>query len=195
MKVLVVDLDNTLFNTQARYNACLAEQGVASLDSLHGEARRKFWECYQSPRYMDFDIPNKDVLSTVKRAKEKGWVVVILTGRNGETQREKTLEQLQKFNVPYDYLIMRNPGDYRKEVEYKREILNGLKGLGDVILIDDNPEVRKLIPKSFPPDESPTIDEARDGQGELNVTFFTKYPPVITKGVSRVEDEEVFDLE
>ncbi len=33
MKVLVVDLDNTLFNTQARYNACLAEQGVASLDS------------------------------------------------------------------------------------------------------------------------------------------------------------------
>ena len=52
MKVLVVDLDNTLFNTQARYNACLAEQGVASLDSLHGEARRKFWECYQSPKYL-----------------------------------------------------------------------------------------------------------------------------------------------
>ena len=97
MKVLVVDLDNTLFDTKARYNACLAEQGVASLDSLHGEARRKFWECYQSPRYMDFDIPNRDVLSTVKRAKEKGWVVVLLTGRNGETQREKTLEQLQKL--------------------------------------------------------------------------------------------------
>jgi len=36
MKVLVVDLDNTLFDTKARYNACLAEQGVASLDSLHG---------------------------------------------------------------------------------------------------------------------------------------------------------------
>jgi len=194
MKVLVVDLDNTLFDTKARYNACLAEQGVASLDSLHGEARRKFWECYQSPRYMDFDIPNKDVLDTIKRAKEKGWVVVILTGRNGETQREKTLEQLQKFNVPHDYLIMRNPGDYRKEAEYKREILNGLKGLGDVILIDDNPEVRKLVSKSFPPDESPTIDEARD-QGELNVMFYTKYPPVITKGVSRVEDKEVFDLE
>jgi hydroxymethylpyrimidine pyrophosphatase-like HAD family hydrolase len=194
MKVLVVDLDNTLFNTQARYNACLAEQGVASLDSLLGETRRKFWECYQSPKYMDFDIPNKGVLDTVKRAKEKGWVVILLTGRNGETQREKTVEQLQKFNVPYDYLIMRNPGDYRKEVEYKREILNGLKGLGDVILIDDNPEVRKLVPKSFPPDESPTIDESRD-QGELNVMFYTKYPPVITKGVSKVEDEEVFDLE
>ncbi len=143
---------------------------------------------------MDFDIPNKGVLDTVKKAKEKGWVVILLTGRNGETQREKTLEQLQKFNVPYDYLIMRNPGDYRKEVEYKREILNSLKGLGDIMLIDDNPEVRKLISKSFPPDESPTIDEARD-QDELNVVFYTKYPPVITKGVSRVEDEEVFDLE
>ena len=76
MKVLVVDLDNTLFNTQARYNACLAEQGITSLESLHGEARRKFWECYQSPRYMDFDLPNRDVLSTVKKAKEKGWTVV-----------------------------------------------------------------------------------------------------------------------
>ncbi len=42
MKVLIVDLDNTLFDTRARYNACLAQQGVASLDSLQGEARRKF---------------------------------------------------------------------------------------------------------------------------------------------------------
>jgi len=25
--------------------------------------------------------------------------------------------------------------------------------------------------------------------------FYTKYPPVITKGVNKVEDEEVFDLE
>ena len=90
---------------------------------------------------------------------------------------------------------MRNPSDYRKEVEYKREILNSLKGLGDIIVIDDNPEVRKLVSKAFPPDESPTIDEARDEQSELNVMFYTKYPPVITKGVSRVEDEEVFDLE
>jgi len=194
MKVLVVDLDNTLFDARARYNACLAEQGVASLDSLQGEARRKFWECYQSPKYMDFDIPNKEVLDTVRRAKEKGWTIILLTGRNGETQRDKTLEQLQKFNVPYDYLIMRNPNDYRKEVEYKREILNGLKGIGDVILIDDNPEVRKLVPKSYPPEESPILDEAKE-QGELNAIFYTKYPPVIAKGVNRVETEEVFDLE
>jgi len=194
MKVLVVDLDGTLFNTQARYNACLAEQSVASLDSLHGEARRKFWECYQSPRYMDFDIPNKDVLNTVKKAKEKGWAVVLLTGRNGETQRDKTLEQLDRFGVPYDYLLMRNPGDLRKETEYKAEILRGLKGSCDIVLIDDNAEVRKLSPKAFPPDETPSLDEAKGG-GELNAVFYTKYPPVIMKGVNRVEDEEVYDLE
>ncbi|MCI4407575.1 MAG: hypothetical protein JHC26_00650 [Thermofilum sp.] len=194
MKILVVDLDNTLFDTRARYNACLAEQGVASLDSLHGEARRRFWECYQSPKYMDFDIPNQDVLNVVKKAKEKGWIVILLTGRNGETQREKTLEQLQKFGVPYDYLIMRNPNDYRKEVEYKREILSSLKGLGDVVVIDDNPEVRKLVSKAYPPDEIPIIDEVKE-QGELSVVFFTRYPPVVTRGVNTVEHEEVVDLE
>ena len=193
MKVLVVDLDNTLFNTQARFNACLAETGATSLNELKGEARRAFWECYQSPRYMDFDVPNPNVVDTVRRAKDKGWIVVLLTGRNGETQREKTLEQLAKYNVPYDYLIMRNPDDFRKETEYKKEILNSLKALGDVVLIDDNPEVRKLVLRAYSPEQEVPLDEARDHE-EFDIVMFTKYPPVVVKGVSHAE-QEVYDLE
>lgn len=189
MKILVVDLDNTLFDTRARYNACLAQLGVMSADQLKGELRREFWRCYQSPTLMELDKVNEDVANLVRDAKKKGWIVVLLTGRSGETQLEATKQQLRENNIPFDYLIMRGPGDYRKEVEYKGEILRSLSSLGDVVLVDDNPEVRQLVSKSYPPESLPILEEAKNNYG--SIVILASRQPIVERGEVYGQEPEV----
>ena len=42
--MLILDLDGTLFDTSARWNEC---------EKLANGNKRMFWECYQSPRFMN----------------------------------------------------------------------------------------------------------------------------------------------
>jgi len=42
--MLILDLDGTLFNTSARWNEC---------EKLANGNKRMFWECFQSPRFMN----------------------------------------------------------------------------------------------------------------------------------------------
>ena len=159
-KVAIFDLDGTLFDTQKRYNACLDEVHAKSLDELKGKPRVEFWECYQSEKYMDLDEPVRPVINMTKELKKRDYMIVVLSGRM-ERQREKTVEQLKKYDIPYDALILRKEGDFRKDYEYKWEVIKYYLSLGyKVVVFDDSEKVRELYPQgSYDPKNLPSPDE------------------------------------
>lgn len=156
-RFLVVDLDGTLFDTNVRFELCLKEVGAKSLSELAGAKRRQFWQCYQSSKYMGYDRLNEKVADLVRRAKERGWTIIILTGRSEETQKQVTMQQLESNGIPYDQLIMRRPGDFRKDSDFKGEVIKELAARGEVIVIDDSEDVRKILSgRSYAPDNIPS---------------------------------------
>lgn len=156
MKVAIVDLDGTLFDTTKRFEMCLKEAGGMKLEELKGQQRRRFWECYQSEKYMNLDEPKHSVINFVKALKAKGYYIHIVSGRT-EAQLRATLEQLTKHNIPYDNITVRRNGDFRKDHEFKGEIVNAyLKEGHEVIIVDDSESVRNLLPgKAYSPDNLP----------------------------------------
>lgn len=101
-----------------------------------------FWNCYQSPKYMHLDVPIVEMVEYARRAKERGYTVIIVSGRS-EAQRQATLEQLERAGVPFDVLILRAANDFRKDYEYKAEALRQLLAAGyEVVeLVDDSKAV------------------------------------------------------
>ena len=156
MKILILDLDGTVVDTTKRFEMCLREVNANSLNELKGKQRSAFWNCFQSPKFMNLDEPNYRVIEFVKALKNKGYLVHIVSGRT-ENQLEATLEQLNKYNVPYDKITVRRPNDFRKDFEFKGEVINAYVREGhEVIIVDDSPDVRALLPeKAYDPNNLP----------------------------------------
>jgi hypothetical protein len=87
------------------------------------------------------DRPNERLIQLARTFKNLGWRVVVLTGRV-ETMRDCTMGELRQFGIPFDEVIMRKNGDFRKAGEYKRDVVRGLGGFyARVIAYDDDPSV------------------------------------------------------
>lgn len=70
--------------------------------------------------------------------------ILIVTAR-GEQYRKTTKDWLYKYAVPYNKLFMRPLGDYRSDVDVKRDILAEIQETWNVVkAIDDNPSVISL---------------------------------------------------
>lgn len=132
---VVVDLDGVLFDVSKRLELCLEEAG--------GKRGKAFWDCFQSDKYMHLDSPRPDAVEYVKKKKEEGLCVVIVTGRDAAGQGEYTIQQLQQYGIPYDHIVFRPSGDRRKAAVFKGEVLDELAkaGVKVVELIDDDPAV------------------------------------------------------
>jgi hypothetical protein len=60
--------------------------------------------------------------------------------------RDCTTEELRRFGIPFDEVIMRKNGDFRKAGEYKRSVVRGLGGFySRVIAYDDDPSVIEAL--------------------------------------------------
>jgi beta-phosphoglucomutase-like phosphatase (HAD superfamily) len=140
--MLVLDLDGTLFDTSARWNEC---------EKLANGNKRMFWDCYQSPRFMNLDKPKREVIEFVKRLIEekKPEVVVIVSGRS-EKQREYTLKQLSEIGIEPNEVVLRGEKDFRKDHEFKRDAVRKLMEKYDqdkVIVVDDSDTVIEYLGK------------------------------------------------
>ena len=140
--MLVLDMDGTLFDTSARWNEC---------EKLAKGNKRMFWECFQSPRFMDFDKPKWEVIEFVKQLIEekKPEVIVVVSGRS-EKQREATLKQLSEIGIEPNEVVLRGEKDFRKDHEFKRDAVRRLKEKYDqnkVIMIDDSDTVLEYLGK------------------------------------------------
>ncbi|AME30103.1 polynucleotide kinase [Acidianus tailed spindle virus] len=141
--MLILDLDGTLFDTSARWNEC--EKISNKNKRLFWAPDRVFWECYQSPRFMNLDEPKWEVIRFVKRLIEekKPEVIAVVSGRS-EKQREATLKQLSEIGIEPNEVVLRGEKDFRKDYEFKKFAIKELMEKYDqdkVIVIDDSDAV------------------------------------------------------
>ena len=72
----------------------------------------------------DNDLLNEPVAAALKMAKQQGYQVILLSGREDKF-REPTVRFLDKHQIGYDLLLMRTSNDFRKDNIIKRELFEG----------------------------------------------------------------------
>ena len=90
----------------------------------------------------DNDLLNEPVAAALKMAKQQGYQVILLSGRENKF-REPTMRFLDKHQIGYDLLLMRTSNDFRKDNIIKRELFEGeIQGKYFVeFLLDDRNQV------------------------------------------------------
>jgi phosphoglycolate phosphatase-like HAD superfamily hydrolase len=151
MEVAIFDLDGVIADVSGRIEKALRELGKENLNELSREDRRRFWEIFLNPELLELDKPRMDIIDYMRKIKDKGLRIIIVTGRTIK-QKKETLKQLSSWEVPYDEIYFRMAGDLRKDSIYKREVVKLLlrRGYNIVEVWEDSDEVirelRKLIP-------------------------------------------------
>ena len=146
--MLILDLDGTLFDTSARWFEC-EKLSRGDRKTLFWRPDRVFWECYQSPRFMNLDEPKWEIIRFVKRLieEEKPEVIAVVSGRS-EKQRKETLKQLSDIGLEPNEVVLRDEKDFRKDCEFKKFVIKELMEKYDqdkVIVIDDSDSVLKYL--------------------------------------------------
>ncbi|WP_311334034.1 AAA family ATPase [Capnocytophaga sputigena] len=90
----------------------------------------------------DNDLLNEPVAAVLKMAKQRGYQVILLSGREDKF-REPTVRFLNKHQIGYDLLLMRTSNDFRKDNIIKRELFESeIQGKYFVeFLLDDRNQV------------------------------------------------------
>lgn len=138
-RAVIVDMDGTLVNVSS------IRHYVRDIPYDDGETHEK--------RRKDFDSFHKAsvlcpaIWPTVDKVQwywENRLDVLIVTARDRNYERY-TRDWLFKYAVPYTKLFMRDVGDYRPDVDVKRDILAEIEKTWRVVhAIDDNPNVIAL---------------------------------------------------
>jgi hydroxymethylpyrimidine pyrophosphatase-like HAD family hydrolase len=126
-KIVIVDIDGTVADLTHR------------LPFIKGPT--KDWKT--SNAMVKDDEPFKIVIEWVRQIYRSGHVVVFVSGRSTECAIE-TEEWLLKYGIPYDYLFMRNGGDYRDDTIVKQAILDRMPKDRIEFVIDDRPSVVEM---------------------------------------------------
>jgi len=109
IKTIIVDLDGTLALNKHRFHF---------IDKSSGN--KVDWDSYFEA--CDKDLPNIPVIVTIKALKSTGYQVHIFSAR-GDIARDKTLQWLEDYAVPYDKLTLRKMGSYTPDDELKKHCL------------------------------------------------------------------------
>ena len=170
--MLVLDLDGTLFDTSARWHEC-KKLSREDRKTLFWVPDRMFWECYQSPRFMNLDEPKWKVIRFVKRLIEEKEpeVIAVVSGRS-EKQRKETLKQMSNIGIETNEIVLRGEKDFRKDYEFKKFVIRELMEKYDqnkAIVIDDSDVVLKYLEE----EEIEVIDAKTIAKGEKKESMNT----------------------
>lgn len=91
------------------------------------------------------DLPIHHMIDLVKLYDGMGYLIILMSGRDSVCRKE-TVDWLEKYNVPYDYLHMRPEGDMRKDSIVKHELFWTHVGpfFAVDIVFDDRNQVVKM---------------------------------------------------
>ena len=125
-QVIIADLDGTISFDHHRTHYLKQEP--------------KDWNAYYLA--CDKDEPNKAVISVLQDAFDTD--IYIFSGRS-DIARDKTIMWLRNHNVPYDFLFMREDGDFTPDYELKYKWLCHT-GIQDRVLfvLEDRDQVVKM---------------------------------------------------
>jgi predicted kinase len=124
------DMDGTLANVDRILHYVRKDSRYKDFDSFHRSS-------YFSP-------PNKNVVDILFEAVEKGFTIVIVTGRN-EKYRDVTQAWLDENNIPYDNIFMRPEHDFRPDTVIKNDIFQNInKHYHMVHFVDDRTDIAQV---------------------------------------------------
>ena len=133
-RAIIVDMDGTLANVSSiRHHLIPTDpkyKGYKDFNAFHEES---------------VNCPAHDwVVEDFKYAQASGFKVIVVTARQ-EKYRPHTSWWLSEQNLVPDEHYHRANGDFRKDVEIKREILERIRKRYDVVhAYDDNPAIIEL---------------------------------------------------
>jgi len=145
-EVVVFDLDGVLVDSSHRYSLSLAEvdPSASSHIDLPKDRRNQFWRIFLSEKYMHLDKPVQTAIELLNKRRER-FPVVIITGRTNN-MLNATLDQLKRFGIEFDALIMRRLGVYLKDYEFKEHVIKELN-LSIAELHDDSTDIIDALHK------------------------------------------------
>lgn len=132
-KTVIVDLDGTLALNKHRSHF---------IDKSSG--KKVDWSSYFEE--CDKDEPNKPVIEVIKALKSQGNTIHIFSAR-GDIVQSKTIHWLEKYEVPYDQLTMREMDSFTPDEELKKSwLLSYYPNYNEEILcvFDDRDKVVKM---------------------------------------------------
>jgi len=91
---------------------------------------------------VDQDRPHNDIITLVQELKSIGKKIIIVTGRDGIC-KEKTINWLDKHNVPIDEFFIRPQGSFEKDSIIKAKIyMDNIRPNYDIeFVLDDRDQV------------------------------------------------------
>ena len=130
--IVIFDLDGTLANIDDRREKSMKPNGKLN------------WDKFSSDELIKKDLPNIPVIKTAKLFHQSGFKIYVLSGRSDKTKKVTT-QWLNKYNVPFDLLKMRDKNDTRPDEVIKKEFVVELSILENIFLIlDDREKVVKM---------------------------------------------------
>ncbi|MEJ2060159.1 MAG: hypothetical protein P8Y64_06690 [Gammaproteobacteria bacterium] len=90
------------------------------LHHLHNEEGRRDWDAFNAA-CVD-DMPNLPLIHRLNQAREEGVPVILVTGRSSDVRRQ-TEQWLHRWQIGYDGLWMRPPGNRLGAARFKAEII------------------------------------------------------------------------
>ena len=127
-------------------------QRLATARELAEYYGHEFWEVFFSDQLLSLDKPRPAGVELVKRARDEGFRVVIITGRPSRL-RDFTLRQVINYTgVKPDSIYLRRNGDRRPAKVVKAELLGrALKDGFEIIEYhDDSEDVLREIRVKYP---------------------------------------------
>ena len=129
MKAVIFDIEGVLIDVSERLKLCLEETGkkfgkiIRSHKELKGNARKYFWNCFMSEKYLEFDKPLECNIELAKKLQEN-YKLILITGARDEIARvhEKRLR-----NYGLRFIIFSRPkGNRLPSAVFKRRIIEEL---------------------------------------------------------------------
>ena len=129
---VIFDLDGTIALVDKRRKLSAKENGKID------------WDIFFDSKNIKLDQPNLPVIETLNSLKERGFKIIILSGRLNTT-KNATLKWLKKNKVQFDQIKMREntpKGKYISDIDLKQKWLNEIGQENILCVFDDR---KKLV--------------------------------------------------
>ncbi len=126
--IVITDLDGTLSDAEHRVHLI--------------ERKPKNWDAFF--RASRDDEPIWPVIRVIQALKVAGHEIHVITGRSDST-RADTIAWFEKYEVPFDRLLMRDDGDFTPDDKLKRDwFLKDYKPEEVLLVLDDRAKVVRM---------------------------------------------------
>ena len=140
---VIFDLDGTLADIEDRRQMSVKPNGKMD------------WDIFFHPDNIKYDKPIPAIVSLIQTYDEKGYKIVIFSGRNDRSWNE-TIAWLKRYEIPHDLLVMRpdkfksksfpvadgNPATsdmrYMPDEILKKKMLDTFVDINDVLFVVDD---------------------------------------------------------